>query len=171
MWRKDVRWLESRDGKRAEIVAPTGAPLVCAPNSVRSTIRFTTHSAPDMSQELPPSRGQGLASGKRGKPFLWLMLGGVLLGFLGLAAGVAAWFFGAHGAESGTGPKGEALPTGSSNACPRATACCKLLMETSSGDPTSLATCNGLAGVPPSACEQALATYKRSASLLGLSCE
>jgi hypothetical protein len=50
-------------------------------------------------------------------------------------------------------------------------ACCKAVVQKSSGDPTALAACDSLANVPASACEQALATYQKSASLLSISCE
>ena len=122
---------------------------------------------------VPPG-GYGAArpaAAKKSNALLWLGLGCAVLAFLGLVGGVAAWFFWTRSTALGSGPAGEAQSTDSLEACDRAMACCKAVVQKSSGDPTALAACDSLANVPASACEQALATYQKSASLLGISCE
>jgi hypothetical protein len=74
-------------------------------------------------------------------------------------------------AVSETESKKPGASAGAFVACGRAMACCKAVMQKGSDDPANLTTCDTLANLPPSACEQSLTTYKRSASVLGVSCE
>jgi hypothetical protein len=82
---------------------------------------------------------------------------------------VGASFLVGRSAATGAGSAAEKAVT--LDACRRAIACCQLVMQDNSGDKTASATCNNLSNVPPSACEQALTTYKKSASLRGVACE
>ena len=82
---------------------------------------------------------------------------------------VGARYLGGESSASGTRRGGEGAAS-LLDPCRRAMACCKLVTQ-GSGKESTTATCNSLDKLPPSACEQALAAYKRSASVSGASCE
>jgi hypothetical protein len=115
---------------------------------------------------------------------MWIGIGCGLFLLLGIAAsGVAYYAFAqaadeleeaakAAGASTSTSTSTTTSDTSSGGGtCSKAAACCKAIVTKSGGDATASAGCDNLKNVPEAGCVQALDTYKKSASLLGVTCE
>jgi hypothetical protein len=75
-------------------------------------------------------------------------------------------------ATSGNGsPASTSTSSSGSGTCDKATACCKAVVQKSGGDAAALAGCDNFKQVPELGCAQSLDTFKKSAAVLGVSCE
>lgn len=131
-------------------------------------------------QPGPPVPAQPLAPQKSGPNWILLLalVGGGL--FLLVAVGVAGmWFFVRSSPEPAPPVAGSPTPavpvaTGASVAspsdtCAKAEACCKQIVNNSGANPESLKACENLRNIPD--CAAPLAGYRKSAGLIGLTCD
>jgi hypothetical protein len=117
---------------------------------------------------VPPGGYGAPPPKKKSNTLLFVGIGCLALLVIGTVLGGVGWYFFSRRAAGGMLATGG--PVGG-EACVKAIACCKSVVTKSSGDATALAACENLVNVPTVACTQALDSYKKSAVLIGVTCE